>query len=141
EVRVSTGDEGKLFRLGDRVEIAVDAQTFYGAPVGSAGGEVLVKQSPYWRGWIPQHDFPWLYQDSASRYGRSWGGQGQIVSRQTMKTDAEGRARGSFDPPRGAGQAQEYPIEARVTDASRREIVGVGKVRVARLAYSVVARA
>jgi uncharacterized protein YfaS (alpha-2-macroglobulin family) len=141
EVRVSTGDEGKLFRLGDRVEIAVDAQTFYGAPVGSADVEVLVKQSPYWRGWIPQHDFPWLYQDSASRNGRSWGGQGQIVSRQTVKTDAEGRARVSFDTPRGAGQDQEYTIEARVTDASRREIVGVGKVRVARLAYSVVARA
>lgn len=141
EVRVATGKDGKLFRLGDRVEVAIEAQTYSGAPVGNADVEVLVKQSPYWRTWIPQRDYPWLYDDSASRNQRSWGGQGQIVSRQTVKTDAEGRAQVFFDTPRGVGQDQEYAIEARVTDASRREITGVGKVRVARLAYSVVARA
>ena len=73
-MRVSTGGDGKLFRLGDRVEVAVEAQTFYGAPVGNADVEVLVKQSPYWRTWIPEHDYPWLYDDSNGRGQRSWGG-------------------------------------------------------------------
>ncbi|MFN0009061.1 MAG: alpha-2-macroglobulin family protein [Planctomycetota bacterium] len=141
EVRVAMGGDGKLFRLGDRVEVVVEANTFYGAPVGNADVEVLVKQSPYWRSPIPVRDFPWLYEDSNLRGHRSWGGGGQVVSRLTVKTDAEGRAQVFFETPRGAGQDQEYTIEARVTDASRREITGVGKVRVANLAYSVTAKA
>jgi len=141
EVRVSMGGGGKLFRLGDRVEVVIDANTFYGAPVGNADVEVLVKQSPYWRTWIPKRDFPWLYEDSGRHGQRYWGGEGQVVSRLTVKTDAAGRAQVFFETPRGAGQDQEYTIEARVTDASRREITGVGKVRVANLAYSVTARA
>lgn len=141
EVRVETGGDGKLFRLGDRVEVEVSAATFYGAPVGNADVEVLVKQNPYWRTWIPKRDFPWLYEDSGRHGQRSWGGDGQVVSRLTVKTDVEGRAQVFFETPRGAGQDQEYTVEARVTDASRREITGVGKVRVAHLAYSVAARA
>jgi uncharacterized protein YfaS (alpha-2-macroglobulin family) len=144
EVRVSTAEAGgrkNLYRLGDRVEAAIQAETYYGAPVASADVEVLVRQRPYWRTWIPERDYPWLYSDAQSRYGMGWGGEGQIVSRQQLKTDAEGRAKVAFDTPKGNGQDLEYTIEARVTDASRREIAGLGRVRVARLAYGVQARA
>jgi uncharacterized protein YfaS (alpha-2-macroglobulin family) len=62
EVKVAAGAEGKLYRLGDRVEATVEARTFYGAPVSGADAEVLVKQRPFWRNWIPQRDYPWLYE-------------------------------------------------------------------------------
>ncbi len=141
EVSVSMGDAGgrkKLWRLGDRIEAAVSAQTYYGAPVANADVEVLVRQRPCWRPWIPAHDYPWMYAEDENRRGNPYG-EGQVVSRLTLKTDAEGRAPFAFDTQKGAGQDLEFSIEARVTDASRREIVGGGRVRVARLAYSVQA--
>jgi uncharacterized protein YfaS (alpha-2-macroglobulin family) len=139
EVKVDTSSAGgakKLWRLGDRVEALVLASMYSGAPVANADVEVLVRQRPTWRPWIPEHDYPWLYSDSGLRYGNPYG-EGQVVSRLALKTDAEGRAPFSFDTPKGAGSDLEFAIEARVVDASRREIRGQGRVRVARLAYSV----
>ena len=72
--------------------------------------------------------------------GRGYGG-GQIVKRETLKTDATGKATLTFDTPANAGQDFEYRIEARVTDASRREISGNGNVRVTRQRYYVYPQA
>src|SRR5213592_4784614 len=75
-----------------------------------------------------------------SRFGRWYGGEGQIIKRETLKTDATGKASLTFDTPRGTSQDFEYRIEARVTDASRREITGNGTVRVTQQRYYVFAR-
>ena len=139
EVSVSTGPK-KLWRLGDRIEGSVQAQTYYGAPVANADAEVIVRQRPLWRPWTPVRDYPWLYADEGIGPRNPYG-EGQIVSRLTLKTDADGRAPFFFETQKGAGQDLEFSIEARVTDASRREIVGSGRVRVARLAYAVQVRA
>ena len=58
-------------------------------------------------------------------------------SRETIKTDATGKASLTFDTPRDQGQDFDYSIEARVTDASRREITANGTVRVTRQRYYV----
>jgi hypothetical protein len=51
-------------------------------------------------------------------------GPGQVIKRETIKTDATGKATLTFDTPReNYNQDFEYRIEARVTDSSRREIV------------------
>ena len=143
EVTVATAKDPagktKLWRLGDKVEGAVEAATYFGAPVANADVEVLVKQRPLMRPWIPEHDYPWLYAEESLRRPNPYG-EGQVLSRQTLKTDADGRATFAFDTPKGGGQDLEFLVEARVTDASRREIVGQGRVRVARLAYSVRAK-
>jgi len=60
-----------------------------------------------------------------------------VIKRETLTTDAEGRATLTFETPAGGGQDFEYRIEARVTDASRREIIGNGTVRVTRQRYYV----
>ncbi|MGH9883582.1 MAG: alpha-2-macroglobulin family protein, partial [Pyrinomonadaceae bacterium] len=58
-----------------------------------------------------------------------------------LKTDATGKATLSFDTPReNYNQDFEYRIEARVTDASRREIIASDNVRVTRQRYYVYAR-
>lgn len=146
KVSVSTPEEDgrkKAFKSGDKVEVEIQADYYFGGPVVNASVEVLVRQNPFYQYWRKPREFPWFYEDldgSESRWGRSYGG-GQVVKRETLKTDATGKAKLTFDTPRGGGQDFEYRIEARVTDSSRREITGNGGVRVTRQRYYVYAEA
>jgi uncharacterized protein YfaS (alpha-2-macroglobulin family) len=132
----------KTYRLGDTVEVTIQADYYFGGPVANANVEVVVNQNPYWQQWAKPREFPWFYEDmdQGGNRGRWWGG-GQIVKRETVKTDATGKATLTFESPKGGGQDLEYRIEARVTDSSRREIVGSGTVRVTRQRYFVHADA
>src|SRR5690349_690054 len=60
-----------------------------------------------------------------------------VIKRETLKTDAMGKVTLTFEAPANTGQDFEFGIEARVTDSSRREIVGNGTVRVTRQRYYV----
>ena len=146
KVSVQTPEENgkrKAFRVGEKVEVTIQADYYFGGPVANASVEVIVNQNPYWQSWHRPREFPWFYEDMDSnqaRYGRGYGG-GQIVKRETLKTDATGKATLTFDTPANAGQDFEYRIEARVTDASRREIAGSGNVRVTRQRYYVYPQA
>ena len=122
----------KAFKLGDKVEVTVQADYYFGGPVANASAEILVYQRPYYRTWRPQRDYPWFYDDQQ----RDYGGQGSIIKRETVKTDSAGRATLTFDSP-SSGQDLEFRVEARVTDASRREIVGSDRVRVTQRLYYV----
>ena len=139
EVSVSlpeTDGKPRIFRLGDRVEASVDARYYFGGTVANATVEVIVHQRPFFRSFPVEREFPWYFDAPEERW---WGGD-QIASRQTVRTDAEGHALVSFDTPANSGQELEYTLEARVTDASRREVAGSGRVRVTRTAYAVQAR-
>ena len=140
DVRTPTEDDRpKAFRVGDRVEAEVTAEYYFGGPVDGAEVEVLVYQRPLWVGWNPPREFPWFYEDMQQRQ-RWWGGPGQIVHRETLRTGADGTATVAFETPPHAQQDFEYTVEARVTDASRREITGRGSVRVSRQRYFVFPR-
>ena len=66
---------------------------------------------------------------------------GQVIKRETIKTDATGKAKLTFDTPReNYNQDFEYRVEARVTDSSRREIIATDTVRVTRQRYYVYPR-
>ena len=66
---------------------------------------------------------------------------GSVVKRETIKTDATGKAKLTFDTPReNYNQDFEYRIEARVADSSRREIIASDTVRVTRQRYYVYPR-
>jgi uncharacterized protein YfaS (alpha-2-macroglobulin family)/tetratricopeptide (TPR) repeat protein len=146
KIAVTTPTENgvkKAFKLGDKVEVEIQADYYFGGPVANAIVELLVHQNPYYPTWRKSREFPWFYEDmddNASRWNRGYGG-GQVLKRETLKTDATGKATLTFDTPRGAGQDFEYRIEARVTDSSRREITGNGNVRVTRQRYFVHADA
>ncbi|MCI0486252.1 MAG: MG2 domain-containing protein [Blastocatellia bacterium] len=144
KVSVRTPEENgkkKAFRVGEKVEVEVQADYYFGGPVSEATVEVLVYQRPFYQWWYPRRDYAWYYEDLSPQY-RSYGrGQGQIIKRETLKTDATGKAKLTFDTPRAAQQEFEYSIEARVTDASRREIAATGTVRVTRQRYYVYPRA
>jgi uncharacterized protein YfaS (alpha-2-macroglobulin family) len=124
--------------------VSVQADYYFGGPVANASVEILVHQDPFWMHFPQPREFGWFYEDmdqGFNRFGR-WGrGGGQVIKRETLKTDATGKATLSFETPKGTGQDYEYRIEARVVDSSRREITGNGSVRVTQQRYYVHARA
>lgn len=139
QVSVSVAEEDgrpKLFRVGDEVEVEIEAEYYFGGPVADAVVEVLVYQRPYWHHWVEPRRFPWFYDDRSSSI-RWWGGPGELREQKTLRTDAEGRARLAFQTPPDANQSLEYTFEVRVTDASRREVTKTETVRVTQQAYFV----
>jgi uncharacterized protein YfaS (alpha-2-macroglobulin family) len=144
EVRTPEQDgKKKAFRLGERVEVDIQADYYFGGPVSNATVEVVVYQNPFFHYWFPRRDYPWYYYDFEQQqrgfyYGR---GQGQVLKRETIKTDSTGKAKLTFDTPReNYNQDFEFRIEARVVDSSRREIVASDNVRVTRQRYYVYPR-
>src|SRR4029079_1626467 len=98
-------------------------------PVSNASVEGVVYQNPFYHYWYPHRDYSWYYDDF-DQHRRGYYGVGQVVKRETIKTDATGKATLTLDTPReNYGQDFEYRIEARVTDSSRREIVSTDNVR------------
>ena len=126
----------KSFAMGDTVEANIQANYYFGGPVANANVEVLVYQNPFYHIWRSPHDYPWLYEDMYPQR-HSYYGNGQIIKREDLKTDADGKATVSFETPRNVGGDFEYRIEARVTNASRREIVSINTVKVTRQDYYV----
>ena len=146
KVSVQTPEENgrkKAFRLGEKVEVDIQADYYFGGAVANASVEVIVTQNPFYHYWRRPRDYSWFYDDMSfeNQRMRYWGGQGPIIKRETLKTDATGKASLTFDTPRNGGQDFDYHIEARVTDASRREILGNGSVRVTRQRYYVYPQA
>ncbi len=131
QVKVDT-PEGKQYRLGDQIEATIEATYYFGGPVANATVEAVVYQQPFYRWWYPWRRYDWYYAPPMPDNG------GTIISRQTLTTDASGRAILRIDTPRD-GVDSTYRIEARVVDASRREVRGEGNVRVMRQRYSVLA--
>ncbi|MEA2206391.1 MAG: alpha-2-macroglobulin [Blastocatellia bacterium] len=146
KVSVKTPEENgkkKAFRLGERVEVSIQADYYFGGPVSNASVEVVVYQKPFYHYWYPRHEYAWYYDDlEVGRGSNYYYGQGSVIKRETIKTDATGKALLAFDTPReNYNQDFQYHIEARVTDSSRREIVGSDDVRVTRQRYYVYPRA
>jgi alpha-2-macroglobulin len=130
----------RSFRLGEKVEVNIQADYYFGGPVSNASVEVLVYQNPYYHYWYPYRDYGWYYEDFDVQRRNYYGG-GSVIKRETIKTDATGKAKLTFDTPReNYNQDFEYRIEARVTDSSRREITASDTVRVTRQRYYVYPR-
>ncbi len=141
KVAVKTPEENgkkKAYRIGEKVEVNIQADYYFGGPLSNAAVEVVVYQNTFYHYWFPHRDYAWYYDDVAQRGRYNYGGQGQVIKRETIKTDATGKATLTFDTPReNYNQDFEYRIEARVTDSSRREIVASDSVRVTRQRYYV----
>jgi uncharacterized protein YfaS (alpha-2-macroglobulin family) len=56
----------KAFRLGEKVEVNVQAEYYFGGPVSSASVEVVVYQQPFYHYWFPYREYPWYYDDELS---------------------------------------------------------------------------
>ena len=138
QVSVTTPEQAgqkKIFRVGDKVEAHVQVEYYFGGAVADAEVEVFVYQRPFYHWWAPERAYPWFYSDMQASRQRWWGGYGSQIKHERLKTDATGRATVIFDTPQRSNQDFEYRIEARVTDSSRRQVVGSGNVRVTRQSF------
>ncbi|HJQ40959.1 MAG TPA: MG2 domain-containing protein [Thermoanaerobaculia bacterium] len=120
-----------LYRLGETVEATIDASYYFGGPVANATVEAVVYQKPFVRYWYPWHVYHWYYDTT------TYEDEGQILKRETLKTDANGRAVIRIETTRDQSDMK-FRIEARVTDASRREVRGQGTVAVTKQRYTVL---
>lgn len=139
KVALSTPKENgkpKVFLVGDQVEVEIDAQYYFGGPVANATVEVVVNQHPFYSVIPVERDFPWLYQPNDAERHFAHRGE-QVILRETIRTDGAGKAKLVIPTSAREQQDLELQIEARVTDASRREVTGSGSVRVTRQPYQV----
>ena len=160
KVEVKTPEENgqkKTFRLGDKVEVNIQADYYFGGPVSDATVEVLVHQTPFFHVWrlnrgrSPGFTTTWTMttRPTAALAGEVLVGAGAIAgmaaaASRSSNAKPSRRTRLEKQPsprltPENANQDYEYRIEARVTDSSRREITGEGTVRVTRQHYYVYA--
>ena len=68
KVQVKTPEEDgkkKTFRVGEKVEVDVQADYYFGGPVRNASVEVVVYQSPLYLQWFPRREYSWYYEDMA----------------------------------------------------------------------------
>jgi uncharacterized protein YfaS (alpha-2-macroglobulin family) len=129
EIGTSTEDgRSRAYRVGDTAEAEVRAEYYFGGPVTGASVEAVVYRRLVHVRYRPPRDFPWFHEDHRSerRYRR---GPGEIVHRETLKTDHTGRAVVRFDTGQYPAGDMEFTVEARVTDISRRENTGSGSIR------------
>ena len=153
KVEVKTPEENgqkKTFRLGDKVEVTIQADYYFGGPVSDASVEVQVHQNPHHcTSGTSRIAIPGISEDmdenllalmalyfggfgGVAAQSRVCGGGGeQIIKHETIKTDADGQGdtdlRYAYGITRtGTKISLEYRIEARVVDHRRREITGNG---------------
>ncbi len=143
KVEVQTPEENgkkKAFLPGDTIEATVEAEYYFGGPVANAEVKVIVRKRPFHHRWRPEREYAWFYSDARRRFGRHGRRGGKEIKQETLKTGVNGKATIEFEAPSDADRDYEYEIEARVTDISRREVVGRGTVRVTQEAYSIRAK-
>lgn len=123
--RFGSKEESTAFRAGDILEVVVQADYYFGAPVADADVELVIYKSPFYPGWRPLPIYSWLRPALPEvRPSR------QMAEKVTLKTDSQGRGTYQMNTDQQGWQNSEYLFEARVTDSSRREVVGQGTVRV-----------
>ncbi len=122
------------YRLGDTIDVSIDSQYYFGGAVADADVEYLVYQNPYYRYYRPWRAHSWYYDDMyPQNYG--YGGYGQLLKQEKIKTGKDGKAKFKIDTPKDAGDQLQYHIEVRVVDKSRREIRGTADIKVMKTAY------
>ncbi len=140
EFKVDISTSKDTYRVGEKLELKVAANFYFGGPVQEADVEVVVRQNEYWHYYRPYRPYSWYYDDfeggRRGRWGR-WGGGGggAVVKTEKLKTDAHGVATVTIDTPPLPEQEDQrrdynYSVEARVVDKSRREITGSKNIRV-----------
>lgn len=142
KVSVQTPEENgrpKTFRLGEKVEIAVKGEYYFGGAVANASVHVVVRTNTLYHIFRPARAYAWYFDDYGPRH--RWGGEGEIALEKDLTTDTDGKATLTLETAAFGNEDVEFTIEARMTDASRREIVGSGNVRVTKHRYQVYANA
>ncbi len=141
EVTVATGASAsaEAVRPGDEIAVEVEARYYFGAPVAGATVELVVHRTPYWRPYRSPRPYPWLGPAPESHRLVSPRLSGSVIARLAGRTDTRGTAHFTVGSELAldGGLGYRYRMEARVTDVSRREVVGQASLAVTRDPYFV----
>jgi uncharacterized protein YfaS (alpha-2-macroglobulin family) len=143
-------------KLGEPVKVKVSASFFFGGPVANAQGRAVITAQGYYHSWAPWPDEAQLapglnYQPYWYGYGydrarprpglpyRAYPGYQPVLASNTVqfKTGDDGTAELEVPDSAKAEGDRSYQVQVFVTDASRREVSGEGKVNVAAAPYFV----
>lgn len=165
EFEVTIDSPEKPVSLGEKVTATIRAKYYYGAPVTQARVKFKVERSAHDTRWFPHDPWDWLYGNGYWWFSpdyswypgfRQWGcfaprptwihwnpDPPELVLDQEVEIGADGTVQVEIDTALAKalhGDADhEYSITAEVTDASRRTIVGSGKVLVSRAPFKIFA--
>ncbi len=133
EYEVKVTPSKKRYLQGTPMEAEIEARYYFGEPVAGAKVKYVVYRSRYWA--------PWAGADEDDEPG-TWGQQ--EIAQFDGQTNAEGKLKVLIDNPVADKEDERfgwvYRIEARVTDAARREISGSGYVVAPYASYLVTAQ-
>jgi len=118
------------YRLGDEVEVDIEAKYYFGGPVPQAEVEYLIYASPYYHFYQYTRPYPWYYGDTRP-YDYNYG-PGTLVKKETVSTDEQGKASFVFQSPKDSPHDLKYRVEVRVVDQSRREVSSSADIKVTR---------
>ena len=157
EYKVSVEPAAGPQRLGQAVQFDIAADYYFGGPVTGATVDVVVHRRPFWPQWTVPLPCGWMDAVGGSPHmmrESAWGGSRgywpgwqpeEIVHQETLDLGPEGRvtvtAGGLTDEEVRQALDQgywgyAYRVEARVVDASRREVSASGEVKLANTAFA-----
>ena len=112
-----TGDDA--LRLGDSIEVEASAEYYFGGAVSDAKVKLIVREAP-WQRWSV------LRRGCQFRRGvpQPPSQPGRVIREDEIKTGPDGTVRISIDTPIDSPNDLEYTVEARVVDATGREVIG-----------------
>jgi len=120
EVRVSSAPSRVL--QGEKAQVTIDSRYYFGEPVSGATVKISVYRERYWNpAWYRADD------DENSEQGDEEESAGDEVDQREGKLDADGKLTIAIPTQISEHKlSYRYRVEARVTDAGRREISGTG---------------
>lgn len=121
-----TTDKGSYIQ-GAAVKATIKADYYFGAPVPNAKVHYTVTRQPRFR-WF----YPWF--DMKMMWMPRWQ-PATIIAQGDTKTLANGTVAVSVATPTGATEDADFTVEAKVTDASDREVAGSATFPVTRAAF------
>ncbi len=165
EYEVTVDAPEKPVMLGDKITATIKAKYYFGSPVTKAKVKYKITRDTYDDRWYPCGPWDWLYGPGYWWYGydytwypgwRDWGcrrpmpfwwptrhNPPELIADREVEIGPDGTLKVEIDT--AVAKAihpdcdHSYTITAEVIDASRRTIVGTGKVLVARKPFTVTA--
>ncbi len=165
EYEVTIDAPEKPVMLGEKITAKLKAKYYFGSPVAKAKVHYKVLRSSFSEQWYPPGPWDWLYGPGYWWFGcdmpwypgwHDWGcvrpwpwwwgrnpAPPEVIADRQVEIGADGTIAIEIDTAIAKlihpDQDHQYEITAEVTDASRRTIVGTGKVLVARKPFKVYA--
>ncbi|NUM73238.1 hypothetical protein HUU40_02640 [candidate division KSB1 bacterium] len=129
EYKVEVTCDKDHYANGDLITAKIKADYYFGSPVANAQVDYYIFRGRFWRPWWYGTEYAWYYEDED--FGGGYSYRAELLQSESGYLDENGEFTLTYQAP-PAEQDFYYRIEARVVDASRRQIIGSKQVVVTR---------